>query len=356
MLTPRPTLALALSAALIAGCAQSPPRAITATRPATSAPDDTPDPPAATTATTTAVSEPARVDPPPPAPAPSQPSVDDGVRRFRGHDEDALVEAMRTRPVVRVLDRFNSSTLVYRCDMGEGLEIAFKPARRGEHGWWRHEAVAYRLARVLGIRDRVPPAVTRRVPVDALRDFNRGANLRIRDRRSGMVEGVAIFWMPELHHSGLHTPEARERWSEWMDPRIDIPPADRRRALQIAALIAFDYLQANFDRWNSANVAVDERRDLVFRDNNRGWFLENLRLIDRGGLSGIRRIPAWLWPGIQRATPEVLRAELERDGMPLRRLLRPRELRAYGERQRALVAQVNESIARYGRERVLLEE
>lgn len=341
--------------AFFVGCAPSAPHTVTASRPATSAPDLTPEAP--TTTTTTAVAEPARVDPPPaPEPAPAQAQADDGVRRFRGREEDPLVEAMRARPVLRVLDRFNSSTLVYRCDMGEGLEVAFKPARRGEHGWWRHEAVAYRLARVLGIRDRVPPAVTRRVPVDALRDFNRGANLRIRDRHSHMVEGVAIFWMPELHHSGLHTPEARERWSEWMDPRNDIPPADRRLALQIAALIAFDYLQANFDRWNSANVAVDEHRDLVFRDNNRGWFLENLRRIDRGGLSGIRRIPAWLWPGIQRATADALRAELERDGMPLRRLLRSRELRAYGERQRALVAQVNDAIARYGRERVLLEE
>lgn len=282
--------------------------------------------------------------------------VTEGARSFRGHDEDELIEAMRSRPIVRVIERFNSSTLVYHCELEGGLEVAIKPSRTGEHGWWRHEAVAYRLARVLGIRDRVPPVVTRRVHTRVFHGFRRGAHLRVRDRHSRMVESVVIFWMPELHHSGLHTPEARERWSEWMDPTAVVPQGERRRARQIAALVAFDYLQANFDRWNSANVAVDEHGDLVFRDNNRGWFLENLRRVERGGLDGIRWIPAWLWPGITRATPEALAAELGRDGMALHRLLRSRELRAYGERQRALVAQINAAIARYGRERVLVEE
>lgn len=293
------------------------------------------------------------VDAPPPAPPADAPPAD-GVRRFRGQEEDALLRAMATRPVLRVLHRFSSTTLVFHCDLGDGLEIAFKPARRGEHQWWKHEVLAYRLARVLGINDRVPPAVSRRVPVSALAGFLNHADL-IREP-DGTVRGVAVAWMPVLHHSGLHTAEARDEWTRWMFARNDIPAQHRRRASQIAALIAYDYLQANFDRWNSANVALDEHGDIVYRDNNRGWFLENLVLIDRGGLDNIERIPAWLLPGIERATADAVRAEVRRDGLPFARLERADYWAAYSARREALLARIRGAIAAHGRERVLLDE
>lgn len=282
------------------------------------------------------------------------PAASDGVRRFRGQDEDALLHAMATRPVVRVLRRFSSTTLVFHCDLGDGVEIAFKPARRGEHQWWKHEVLGYRLARVLGITDRVPPAVSRRVPAALLEGFAHDRDL-IRER-DGTIRGAAIYWMPVLHHSGLHTPEARDQWSPWMSARHDIPPQHRRRAGQIAALIAFDYLQANFDRWNSANVPLDEHDDLVFRDNNRGWFLDNLLLTDRGGVENIERIPAWLLPGVERATADAVRAEIRRDGLPFHRLEMARYWGAYSARREALLTRVRAAIAEHGRERVLLDE
>jgi len=278
----------------------------------------------------------------------------DGIRRFRGQDEDALLQAMATRPVQRVLHRFSSSTLVFHCDLGDGVEIAFKPARRGEHQWWKHEVLGYRLARVLGITGRVPPAVSRTVPASVIESFANDRDL-IRER-DGTIRGVAIYWMPVLHHSGLHEPEARDEWSRWMSARNDVPPASRRRAAQIAELIAFDYLQGNFDRWNAANVAVDEHGDLVFRDNNRGWFLQNLVQVDRGGIDHIERIPASLLPGIERATADAVRAEVRRDGLRFRRLETARYWAAYSARREALLRRIRESIAEHGRERVLLDE
>jgi hypothetical protein len=278
----------------------------------------------------------------------------DGARRFRGVDEDALLQQMATRPVLRVLHRFSSSTLVFHCDLGDGVQIAFKPARRGEHQWWKHEVLAYRLARVLGITDRVPPAVSRTVPAAVIEGFAHDRDL-IRER-DGTLRGVAIAWLPVLHPSGLQLPAARDEWNRWMRADTDIPPASRRRAGQIAALIAFDYLQGNFDRWNAANVALDERDDLVFRDNNRGWFLENLVRVERGGLEGIERIPAWLLPGIERATADAVRAEVRRDGLPFQRLERVDYWAAYSARRAALLARVRASIAEHGRERALLDE
>ncbi len=275
-------------------------------------------------------------------------------RRFRGHDEDALLRAMATRPVLRTIERFSSSTLVFHLDLGEGLEVGFKPARVGEGDWWRHEVAGYHLARVLGIRGRVPPAVSRRVPVRALEGFLHGAELET--QADGTVEGAAIFWMPVLARTNLQLPASRTEWSRWMDPRVAVPAEHRRRAGQLMALTVLDYLQANFDRWNTANVRADERGDLVFRDNNRAWYPENLERVTRGGLRGIRRVPEWLLRGIERATPAALRESLARDPLPAERLLSTGRLRVYDRRRHALLRQIAETMREHGRARVLFED
>lgn len=272
-----------------------------------------------------------------------------GARMFRGQDEDTLLREMGSRPVVRVIERFNSSTLVFHCDLGNGLEIAFKPARRGERNWWVHEIAGYELARALGIEGRVPPATYKRVPVSMFDHFDRDARLIVHD---GMVEGTAIFWMPVLHRSRIQTAESHAQWAPWMDPRNPIPAEHRRRALQIADLIVFDYLEANFDRWNSANVPMDEHDDLVYRDNNRAWFNINLRRVTRGGLRNIRRISAGLLAGVERATDDVLRARTFRTRP---RILTRKQLQGYETRRRALLQQVERMIRQHGRENVVLE-
>ncbi len=274
-----------------------------------------------------------------------------GMRMFRGRPEDDLLHEMATRPVRRVIERFNSSTLVFHCDLGDGYEIAFKPARRGERDWWVHEVAGYELARALGIEGRVPPAVMRRVPIGALDGFLREANLEV--GRDGTVAGAAIVWMPVLRRTNLHTPEARAQWNAWLDPREEIAPADRTRAQQIASLIVYDYLQANFDRWNAANVPQDEHNDLVFRDNNRAWYIQNLRATGRGGIEGIRRLPASLLSAVERTTGEVL-AQRTETASP--QVLNHSQVREYEVRRRALLARVEEAVREYGRERVLMDD
>jgi len=293
-----------------------------------------------------------RADPTPAEPAPAAaPDATPALRTFRGHPEDDLLREMATRPVLRVIERFNSSTLVFHCDLGDGIEMAFKPARQGEHDWWIHEVAGYELARALGMDGRVPPAVARRVPVSALDGFLREANLEV--NRDGTVDGAAIFWMPVLRRTNLHTAESRDEWNPWLDPRREIPAARRVRATQITALIAFDYLQANFDRWNSANVPQDEHDDLVFRDNNRGWYIENLVRLDRGGIDGFRRIPASLLTAIER-TPGAALARRTAQATP--RILSEHQVEQYELRRRALLAKVAELIAEHGRERVVIDD
>jgi hypothetical protein len=214
-----------------------------------------------------------------------------------------------------------------------------------------HEVAGYELARALGIEGRVPPAVVRRVPIGALDGFLREANLEV--GRDGTVAGAAIVWMPVLRRTNLHTPEARAQWNAWLDPRQEIAPGDQTRAQQIASLIVYDYLQANFDRWNAANVPQDERNDLVFRDNNRAWYLQNLRATGRGGIEGIRRLPASLLSAVERATGEVLAQRTEASTPPV---LNRAQVREYEVRRRALLARVDEAVREYGRERVLMDD
>ncbi len=274
-------------------------------------------------------------------------------RSFRGLDPDALMREMSTRPVERVIERFSSSTMVFHMVLEGGLEIAFKPSIRGEGAWWRHEVVGYRLSRLLGIDARVPPAVSRRVPEEVFGEHARGANLVVRD---GYVHGAAIFWMPVLRRSGLTEPESRAQWSEWMSAHNAIPPEHRRRAAQIAALIAFDYLQANFDRWNSANVRQDEHGDLVYRDNNRAWFMENLERLDRGGIAHIERVPADMLPRIESVTGAALLAECRQDPMFTSHYLTNEEARWFDRRRVELLRHLREVAAREGDEAILIRE
>lgn len=274
-------------------------------------------------------------------------------RAFRGYDVDSLLREMSTRPVQRVIERFSSSTMVFHMVLEGGLEIAFKPSIRGEGAWWRHEVVGYRLSRLLGVDARVPPAISRRVPLRAFGEFARGANLVV---RGGQVAGAAIFWMPVLRRSGLTEPESRAEWSQWMSARHAVPPEHARRASQIAGLIAFDYLQANFDRWNSANVREDEHGDLVYRDNNRAWFLENLERLDRGGIAHIERVPASMLPRIEAATGAALLREARRDPMFTSHYLTAAEARWYDARRRALLDRLREVIAREGEAAALLPD
>lgn len=295
------------------------------------------------------------------AAAPEPPAATDGVvtpadghgRRFRGRDEDELLHEMQTRAVVRVVERFSSSTVVFHLDLGDGIEIAFKPELRRDGRWWRHEIAGYRLARVLGIEGRVPPAISRRVPASVF------THEQLRDSRlvvrGGFVEGAAIVWMPVLRRSNLETAEARARWVPWLDPANAIPTEHRGEAEQLATLIVFDYLQANFDRWNTGNIRLDERGSIVYRDNNRAWYIQNLRLLDRGGINHSVRLPAALLANVEHATGAVLQTEVLRDGGGGHHPggLAREHYAAYETRRRHVVTLVQSLVARFGHDAVM---
>ncbi len=290
------------------------------------------------------------------APTPLTRAPEPAGERYREWAVDELVRAMSDRPVRRALGNYRSTSPIYRLQLEGGLEVAFKPAIPGQETWWRHDILAWRLARVLGIADRVPPSIARRVPVEALGEAVQTDGLIRSPDDSSSVPGVAIFWLPVLRVTFLDAPRQRAQWQPWLEARGPMPQGrDAVLAAEISTVMVFDYLQANEDRWNDANIRADENDHLVYRDNNVGWFAVKMEDLTWGRttLYGTQRFSRALVAALERATPEALREEVARaDGAGFR-LIDARTLRAYGARRRVVLDHVRELRARYGDEVVL---
>jgi hypothetical protein len=286
---------------------------------------------------------------------PARPSA--AVERFRGVPIDELLDAMATRPIVRLIRRYSSTSVVYRLELEGGLQIAFKPSLPGQEGWWRHEVAAFHLARVLGLTDRVPPAVARRVPIAALGSEGFSDKLVTAHDDATQVQGAAIAWLPVLQPTHLDLADRRAQWEPWLDPERPLPTDDSSRTLaeDLASVLVFDYLEANGDRWNEVNITADEFGRIVFRDNNVGWFSD--RMLDvtwcEGPLHRARRFPRALVDAVERATPDVVRAEFVRDRGAEGPLV-PRDVFAALEaRRRYLLRYIAGERRAHGDERVL---
>jgi hypothetical protein len=181
---------------------------------------------------------------------------------------------------------------------------------------------------------------------------SRNTNLVV-DRR-GMVVGSASAWVPTLEHVNMHLAPARRVWSRYVNPAFPLPedPRERERARQVSEVLVFDYLAANYDRWNCCNIAADENGDLVFRDNDAGWVPNVINNLGSPGV--VRRLPRSLYEAIQRATPEALRASIAQDPEGARGHLIPdQSYTGYEMRRQAMLNAIRRAIARYGEAAVL---
>jgi hypothetical protein len=264
---------------------------------------------------------------------------------YRGRSEEEWLRLMHERPVVRTVESFFSTLHVYRMDLGDGVEISFQPAQARLEPFWRHEVASWHLAKVLGIENRAPPTIGKRVPLAAFGRFARGVELIV--DRDGMVVGSASVWVPTLNAAHMHEAPARRVWSSWMNPANPIPDAMRERARQVAEVLVFDYLAANYDRWNCCNIALDDHDDLVFRDNDAGWFPS---VINRLGSARVtRRVPRSLFEGIERATTEAVRASIAQDPLAARyEYVTAAAFAGYEQRRSALLASLRRAIAEHG--------
>jgi hypothetical protein len=288
--------------------------------------------------------------------------------------DDALLHELSSAVVLDGGKSIGSTSIVLKLPLDGGAFAAFKPDTRRHRDRWRAEIAAWRLAHALKLEG-VPPSVPRAVKLGTI--MTSVASEKSRKKisqqvlvRDELVVGAMIAWLPNIHPLPLEREPMRTAWGEWLAQHGPSTPIEERvssadahdletaRPLmaQISAMIVFDQLTGNRDRWSGANVMVDETGTrLVFLDNNlafdatidreqtkkRAHTLARVERFSRSLVDAVR--------GLDRdAIAHVF--SVDHQGAPL---LRDDQIDAVMQRRAELLAHVDALIAKYGDERVL---
>lgn len=268
-------------------------------------------------------------------------------RHFGPVPENDILATLRTAPVRGNLRNYGNTSVNIRVDFPGPIDGSYKPSELRHEEHWRAEIAAFRLSQLLGL-ECVPPAVFRVVPEE---DLHTGARYGV-TFSGGVSRGAMIYWVPVLRPSGVGSVESLSYWSERLTAGVVLADAERPRAREVSDLIAFDFLIANWDRWNGLNTLEDGDGHLVYRDNNAG-FQVPLRT------SRYRRVLGWLHRSQRFSRSLVGRAraltlETLRDAMAddadgnNTQLLTDAQLREVLRRRDVMVAYVDALVHRYG--------
>lgn len=189
--------------------------------------------------------------------------------------QDAVLDILRQatptafRPV-------GSTSTVFKMTLDAPFAAAFKSATHKRPNGPAAEVAAYRLARCLGLSN-VPPAISRRIPLAALRvafqdqpghTWDDVSARMLRDEFDN-VRGVAIYWIPDMVDLGIDGRAGLTRWGGWLRQGQPLPTASRSVAAHISTMLVFDYLIGNFDRFSGGNARGDVAGEILYlRDHD----------------------------------------------------------------------------------------
>ena len=124
---------------------------------------------------------------------------------------------------------------------------------------------AYRLGLALGITN-VPPACSRTYP----RAMLAAKNIATDELIGEPVEGAVIPWIEGLGLMPLEKDPLRSQAAAWLSAKSPLPKGDDAlTAAQISALVVFDMLTGNWDRYSGGNVGLDASgKQILFIDND----------------------------------------------------------------------------------------
>ncbi|MBK6536118.1 MAG: hypothetical protein IPF99_43255 [Deltaproteobacteria bacterium] len=188
-------------------------------------------------------------------------SSDAGVwtrgRGFLGGDDAAQLARLCNAPIARIERNRGGSTLSFRVWLTGGQRALFKPQQRAEVANYRAELAAYRLGRLLDLH-RTPPACGRLVPRETLqRAADASGDTAFSQRvmtellgRAEAVPGAMLLWVP----GSLEPVPGVERYAQLLDITRTLPPSDVSLAAELSALLLFDFLEDNVDRWSGGNI------------------------------------------------------------------------------------------------------
>lgn len=279
---------------------------------------------------------------------------------------DAELLAPLAATPVRVKINRGGSSLSLRLDFASGARAAFKPMQIHPQSDPRREIAAYRIDRLLGI-GHVPPARSAAFAVEdliaAADPANRSATAsRIEQEgipRDGKLCGELSWWIPAIKRVRIggryvDEPDGEALWTEYLQAGAVIPGELRPTLAQIAAVIVFDVVIDNSDRWSGNNTqGSPDDRILYFMDNTLAF--SQYTLGHTANLSRLYRIqvfPRGLIGRLRTLSAEAVASALAHDDV-LGPLLGEAEIRAVMSRRDHLVEYVDRLIADLGEDAVL---
>lgn len=284
-----------------------------------------------------------------------------------GTPDHELLGPIATSPVTKVKLNHGGSSLSLRIDFASGARAAFKPLQIHPQSDPRREIAAYRIDRLLGI-GHVAPAKSAEFSVDELvaafepsgRAYAAGRIDGEAIAHRGMLVGEVSWWIPEIKSVRIEgklidESEGMGLWASYLQAGAAMPDELRSMLAQISAVILFDLLIDNADRWSGNNTqgSVDGRI-LYFMDNTLSF--STFTLGHSNNLSKLYRIqvfPRALVGKLRGLTLEAVSAALGREDDLLGPLLTDVEIRAIIARRDHILEYVDKLIADLGEDAVL---
>ncbi len=285
-----------------------------------------------------------------------------------GAPDDELLAPLGTTSVTRIKLNHGGTSLSLRVEFANGARAAFKPEQTHPQSDPRREIAAYRLDRLLAI-GRVPPAKATSIRVQELIDaaepnYRTYIAGRLEDEgiaHDGVLRGELSWWVPEIKLAKIgpyriDEREGRELWTAYLQVGAKIPDESRAMTEQVAALILFDILIDNPDRWTGSNTEMSpDGKTLYFMDNTLAFSIFTLG--HEQNLGALRRIsvfPRRLVARIRALTEDsIVEALRITDDHGLGALLNPTEIHAIIVRRDNLMRYINAQIAEFGEDAVL---
>lgn len=285
-----------------------------------------------------------------------------------GAPDGELLAPLGTSPITGVELNHGGTSLSLRIEYASGARAAFKPEQIHTQSDPRREIAAYVVDRLLEI-GRVPPAKATVITVAELLAAAAPSHRayiarRIAEEarpRDGVLHGELSWWVPRLAFAtiGGHLVESEQGkalWASYLQVGAQIPAPERPLVAQIAAVLLFDVLIDNPDRWTGGNTLMSpDRQIFYFMDNTLSFSHFEL---GRGkctrALWRIQVFPRQLVERLRTLTYEQVVAALTAgDHLGLGPLLDDAEIRAMLKRRDSILRYVDLLIAQHGEPAVL---
>lgn len=249
------------------------------------------------------------------------------------------------------------TSVVFKVELANGAKVVFKPSTRRGPRRYKGEIAAYRLGVALGLGENVPKAYFRTFEAQALANVLAAPALELHEKESivegGRVKGAVMPWIDDLDFIALEKEPLLSEWKGWLKKDVVVPEDKKRLAADTSAMICFDWLTANWDRWSGGNVGISKNGgQLLFVDNDGAFFeappkdgLERTKKL----LLAMDRFPRALMRRI-RALDEAKLAEMLGEESKFVPLLSAKAFAGVIERKKELVAIVDAKLADGGDE------